>query len=196
MARTAPTRPVPAPSAATREAIRIRIAHPADAIPLQVLQRAAVRELNARDYGAAQLEAFLGEIGTLDPSLLEDGTYRVAERGGRIVGCGGWSFRDHGVGGAAQGERRLEPARDAAWMRAFFVVPAFARRGIGVRLLRAAEAAARTAGFRRAQLIATRTGEPLYLREGYRLVERVSIAASLASLPAAHMEKPDRKSVV
>ena len=189
MACSAPTRPVPIPGAAAPESIEIRTAGGADALPLQALQHAAVRELNARDYRAAQLETFLREIGTLDRALLEDGTYLVAELGGHLVGCGGFSFRDRGVGRGTRGERRLDPARDAAWMRGFFVDPAFARRGIAARLLRAAEAAARTAGFRRAQLIATRTGEPLYVREGYRLIERVLVEAGSSPLAAAHMEK-------
>lgn len=181
-----------APFPASPPEVVLRPARLDDVAALEALQRTAVAVLNGRDYPPEALAAFLVHVGTLDRTLVRDGTYRVAVLGGRIVGCGGWSFRDQGVGGDGHGApaRRLRPGRDAAWMRAFFVDPAFAGRGIAGRLLRAAEADAAGAGFRRARLVATLTGEPLYLRHGYRVTQRIQVPAGGTSLAAAHMEKP------
>jgi len=127
------------------------------------------------DYTAAQVEAALGSAFGVDSELIRDGTYFVAEADGRIVGCGGWSRRATLFGSDAQVGRRsevLDPARDAARIRAFFVHPDWARRGIGRAILERCEAEARNFGFRSAELLATLPGVPFYRSLGYEGEDR------------------------
>ena len=159
--------------------LRIRPARWEDADRIEALQRASIRRLGAAHYSPAQIDRAVDHIGTLDPRLIADGTYFVAEVNGEIVGCGGWSRRPdlHNGDRAAAGAPppALDAAADAARIRAIFVHPDWARRGIARRLMRHAEAAARSAGFRRFELLATLTGEPLYRALGYREIERVAL---------------------
>jgi GNAT superfamily N-acetyltransferase len=106
----------------------------------------------------------------VDTQLLADQTYFVVEDEGRIVGCGGWSFRSTLFGGDARAGRdssMLDPRTQAAKIRAFFVDPDAARRGIGSRLLEHCESEARAHGFSRAELMATLPGVRLYAARGY-----------------------------
>jgi GNAT superfamily N-acetyltransferase len=163
---------------------RIRVARPEDAAELRGLIEASVRGLQAGDYSARQMEGALGHALGLDTQLIEDGTYFVAEatamRPGapRLAGCGGWSRRrtlfgsDHGPGREAG---LLDPATEAAKIRAIFVHPAWARRGLGSLLLRHAEEAARAEGFGELEMGSTLTGLTLYTREGYRETGRVEV---------------------
>jgi GNAT superfamily N-acetyltransferase len=117
----------------------------------------------------------------LDTQLVADGTYFAAELEGALVGCGGWSWRGTLYGGdhssALRNDLVLDPARDAARIRAMYTHPAFARRGVGRALLVHCEAAAMAAGFARAELMATLAGEPLYRAQGYHEIERLLSAA-------------------
>ena len=129
----------------------------------------------------------------VDSQLIRDGTYFVAEQEGKIVGCGGWSSRKN-LFGAHQGEfgdeTRLDPVRDAARIRAFFVHPEFARRGIGRAIMAASEPAAIAAGFRRIDIVATLAGEPLYLRFGYQVAERYDLKlVNGENLPVVRLTK-------
>jgi GNAT superfamily N-acetyltransferase len=113
-----------------------------------------------------------------DPHLVEDGTYHVLEIDGRIAASGGWSRRAaliRGPGETSAEERFLDPSCDAAAVRAMYTHPDFARMGLGTILLATAEAAARLAGFRRAELIATSTGRALYLARGWRDVSHITL---------------------
>ncbi|MEO8603724.1 MAG: GNAT family N-acetyltransferase [bacterium] len=143
----------------------------ADEIPaLQALITASARGLAGDDYSPAQIEAALGSAWGVDSELIRDQTYFVAELDGCMAGCGGWSFRATLFGADAQAGRssaRLDAAVDAARIRAFFVRPDWARRGVGRALLEHCEAAARVHGFRAAQLMATLPGVRLYQRFGY-----------------------------
>ncbi len=106
----------------------------------------------------------------MDSQLVRDGTYFVVEAEGRMVGCGGWSRRRTLFGGDAHPQRdaaELDPSRDAARIRAFFVDPAHARRGIGKTILEHCEAEARAHGFSRFELMATLPGVRLYRAYGY-----------------------------
>jgi GNAT superfamily N-acetyltransferase/protein tyrosine phosphatase (PTP) superfamily phosphohydrolase (DUF442 family) len=152
-----------------------------------------VRELQSGCYSPAQMEAALGPVFGVDRQLISDGTYFVAEHERRIVGCGGWSRRKAVFGGDAAREGQdemLDPQRDPARIRAFFVHPNFARRGIGRAILNACEEAIPRAGFARIELVATLAGEPLYAAGGYRVVERyeVPLAGGL-TLPVVRMVK-------
>jgi N-acetylglutamate synthase-like GNAT family acetyltransferase len=144
---------------------------------LQELIASSARGLSRGDYTDAQIEAALAGAFGVDSELIRDETYFVAESDGRMVGCGGWSRRATLYGGDAQEGRRsavLDPERDAARIRAFFVHPAWARRGIGRAILDRCEAEARAHGFRSAELLATLPGHPFYRTLGYAGDEAVA----------------------
>lgn len=156
----------------------LRPATLADVPALEQLIPLSVRTLQAASYSPAQMEAALGPVFGVDRHLIQDGTYWVATHEGHVVACGGWSRRLAAFGGDAHQagqEPFLDPATDAARIRAFFVHPAHARRGLGRRLLQTCEAAARDAGFTRFMLVATLPGEPLYAAHGYAVEERYAV---------------------
>ena len=153
----------------------LRPATSADAPALEHLISRSVRALLAEDYTPAQLDAAIGSVFLVDPGLIADGTYLVAEAtDGRLAGAGGWSTRRALHGGYVLGDtgERVDPTVDPARIRAYFVDPDFARRGVGARLLGACEAAARAAGFAHAVLGATLAGARLYASQGYAEGER------------------------
>lgn len=165
---------------AQMKSFQLRVATVEDVEGIRGLIGASVRELQAKDYSDAQIEAALGTVFTVDSQLIADGTYFVAETaGGELAGCGGWSKRKTLYGGDHQVEKiapeLLDPATDAAKIRAIFVHPDFARRGLGSLILQRAEEAARVAGFRRFEMGSTLTGLMLYSLKGYREVERVRV---------------------
>jgi len=141
---------------------------------VEVIARSA-RGLSREDYSEAQIEAALGTAWGVDTELIRDGTYFVVEAAGAIIACGGWSKRGTLFGGDAQAGRRselLDPSRDAARVRAFFVCPEWARQGVGRALLERCEREARAHGFRSVELLATLPGERLYRAFGYLAGER------------------------
>lgn len=157
---------------ATRQgSYQIRVAILTDEPALRALIARSIRTLGAGDYTAAQIEAALTGAFGVDTALIRDGTYFVAlDRDQRIVGCGGWSRRRTLFGSDARAERDdswLDPATDAAKIRAFFIDPAHARRGIGRSLLERCEQEATQAGFSRCELMATLPGQRLYAHYGY-----------------------------
>ena len=160
---------------------------------LEALIRLSVRTLQAPYYSPAQMDAALGPVFGVDRQLIRDGTYFVAERDGAIVGCGGWSRRRSLYGSDSGREREdglLEPQRDAARVRAFFVHPTWSRRGIGRSIMIACERAIIEAGFRAVDIVATLPGEPLYASFGYAVVDRYDIPlVGGLMLPAVRMTK-------
>lgn len=158
--------------------IVLRLANRVDIPALQELIDASVRGLAAEDYTREQIELALQTAFTVDTQLIQDGTYFVAEQAGEVLGCGGWSRRTTLCGGDHHTVRQdslLDPAHDAAKIRAIFVHPRHARRGIGSLILKAAEDAASAEGFHRLEMGATLTGAPLYLLKGYRVMERIQV---------------------
>jgi len=150
---------------------QLRPATRADQPALQRLIARSARELGAQDYRPEQIEAaLLGAFG-VDTQLIDDGTYFVVAADRQLVGCGGWSCRRTLFGGDSARERdaaELDPRTDAAKIRAFFVDPEHARRGIGRMLLEHCESEARRRGFRRFELMGTLPGVRLYRALGYR----------------------------
>jgi N-acetylglutamate synthase-like GNAT family acetyltransferase len=148
-----------------------------DDIPaLQSLIARSARGLSTADYRPAQVEGALRGAFGVDTQLLDDQTYFVAEEDGAMVGCGGWSFRSTLFGSDARGGRDsslLDPKTQPAKIRAFFVDPSHARRGIGTRLLERCEGEARGHGFLHVELMATLPGVKLYAARGYLGTEMV-----------------------
>jgi GNAT superfamily N-acetyltransferase len=174
--------------------LSIRPARAADCEVLEALQQLALRRLASSHYAASHIEAGLRFIGILDPTLIEDGTYYVAEIDGLVVGCGGWSFRARILGNdqttPSDPNRQLAPHSDAARIRAVFVHPDWMRHGIARQLVETAETAARQAGFRRVTLVSTLNAEPLYRSLGYRSIEHIHFdLPDLVRLPAIRMAK-------
>ena len=162
------------------DGFRLRVARTEDVEGIRGLIDASVRGLQARDYSVAQIDGALATVFTVDSQLIKDGTYFVAfAEGGELAGCGGWSFRKTLYGGDHQVEaivpERLDPAVDAAKVRAIFVHPKFARMGLGSLILSAAENAAVDAGFKRFEMGSTLTGVALYELKGYLEVGRIMV---------------------
>lgn len=148
----------------------LRKATLADVPALNALIARSARGLSAADYRAEQIEGALRGAFGVDTQLLADETYFVVEDAGQIVGCGGWSFRSTLFGGDARAGRdasTLDPKTQAAKIRAFFVDPAHARRGIGSLLLDRCEREARAHGYGCVELMATLPGVKLYAARGY-----------------------------
>ena len=173
--------------------LRTRLATLVDVPAIEALIEASVRTLQAGDYGPEQIERALRLVFGVDRRLIGDGTYYLVDAGAQLAACGGWSFRRTLFGADAihsRDDSELEPGRDPARIRAFFVAPGFARQGLATRLLAVCEAAAAQRGFTSLELGATLTGEPLYTRCGYVASER--LAAPLAdgfTLPMVRMLK-------
>ncbi len=170
-----------------------RLATPADIPALTVLMDAAIAELQQGFLSPEQIAASRMIMG-IDTQLIADGCYFVVEDpvAGALVGSGGWSPRatlyggDHSPGRDAA---RLDPARDAARVRAMYTHPGYARRGIGKLILQLCEGAAAEAGFLKVELMGTMSGEPLYRACGYVPLERIEDARGGAPVPLVRMGK-------
>jgi len=171
----------------------LRLAREEDVPSLDLLIPLSVRALQAPYYSSVQIEAALGPVFGIDRQLIRDGTYFVAEHEGAVVGCGGWSRRRSLYGGdsaRSATDDELDPQHDAARVRAFFVHPAWARRGIGRSIMAACEQAIVEAGFRKVEIVATLAGEPLYAKFGYAVVERYDIPLTRGlNLPVVRMAR-------
>jgi len=173
-----------------------RIAGPADAPALGAVMDAAIAELQRGFLDAAQIQSSRMIMG-LDRQLIADGTYFVVEApnhegAGRIAGCGGWSRRATLYGGdhtPGRDAALLDPATEAARVRAMYTHPDFARRGVGRLILQLCEAAARAEGFRRVELMATLSGRALYSQCGYQDIEAIEDARGGAPVPLVRMGK-------
>jgi GNAT superfamily N-acetyltransferase len=178
----------------------LRLATEEDIPALHALIEASVRGLQANDYTQAQMEGSLGTVLGLDTQLIRDQTYFVAEACDSgtqgevaLAGCGGWSKRKT-LFGADRGPGRepelLDPALEAAKVRAIFVHPRFARQGLGSLILARVEAEARAAGFLRYEMGSTLTGVSLYRLKGYIEVERIAVPLNNGeALPVVKMVK-------
>ena len=175
------------------ERVAIRRATEADVPALHALIEASVRGLQANDYTAAEIEGALGHALGLDSQLVTDGTYFIAEVGGEMVASGGWSYRATLCGSDGMTGREpasLDPATDAAKIRAIFVHPGWARKGLGSLMLAHCEEQARAAGFTRLEMGSTLTGERLYRLRGYVAQERIAIPLPNGeALPVIRMTK-------
>jgi GNAT superfamily N-acetyltransferase len=179
--------------------IAVRVAVPADIPKLREVIDASVRGLQPGFYTQQQIDGALASVYGVDTQLIADGTYFIAETFGAdgmvedIAGCGGWSKRKTLYGGdqfAAREDSLLDPARDAAKIRAFFVSPHWARRGVGTLILDACESAAIAAGFTRLEMGATLSGVAFYEARGYAKLELLEVPLDGGvQLPIVRMAK-------
>ena len=194
----------------------LRLACEDDVPAIEALIPLSVRGLQASHYSAAQMEAAIGSVFGVDRQLICDGTYFVVKHPptsdygvtgtaslpaatsgaadqNELIGCGGWSKRKTLFGSDHQTNRddaELDPAHDAARIRAFFVHPAWARRGVGRAILEECEKAIRAAGFKAIELAATLPGEPFYAAFNYASGERSDVPlANGLSLSIVRMTK-------
>jgi GNAT superfamily N-acetyltransferase len=155
-----------------------RIATPEDRAAIDALMTASAAAHFPRFYDDPECSSAIRYIASVDPLLLEDGTYYVLDADGDIVACGGWSRRGKlytGSGDAADDARLIDPATEPARVRAMFVRDDWSRRGLGRRILEECESAARSEGFSELALMSTLPGLPLYLAYGFEKLEDVDI---------------------
>jgi GNAT superfamily N-acetyltransferase len=158
--------------------MELRTARRSDIPALEALIELSGRVLSVGHYSPEQADAITRHVFGVDTQLIDDQTYFVIEGDSRLVACGGWSRRRTLFGGdqaKAGPDRLLDPSVEPARIRAFFVHPSMARRGLGRQLMAACLAAARRAGFSSLELVATVPGEPLYLASGFAVVERFDL---------------------
>ncbi len=157
----------------------VRLATLADIEALQDLIVHSARGLNIQDYTAKQVESTIAHVYGVDTQLILDGTYFVILSGSTYVACGGWSKRNTLYGGDQYKvdavDNLLDPATDAARIRAFFVHPDRSRQGLGSLLMKHCEEAACRAGFKKMELMATLTGKALYAHAGFEAVEKLDV---------------------
>jgi GNAT superfamily N-acetyltransferase len=174
------------------DALTIRIATEADLGALRDLMALSIDRGQAAVLTPAQIVASRAVMG-LDTQLVRDGTYFVVEDHGVPVGCGGWSRRATLYGGDHSTDLRnpalLDPAKDAARIRAMYTHPDHVRRGIGRMILDACEQAARAAGFSAVELMGTAGGVPLYAASGYAPLERADTHVEGVVVPLTRMRK-------
>ena len=165
-----------------------------DGPAIEALMKASGDVLFRRFYDEQQAASAVEFVSQIDPMLLSDGTYFVIEADGELVACGGWSRRDRLYTGSGEGDddaRLLDPAREAARVRAMFTRADWTRRGLGRRILEACETAAAREGFTRLTLMATLPGVPLYRAYGFEPVEEVLVTLpDGVTLESMTMEKP------
>ena len=168
-----------------------RLASRDDLDALRELMEAAISELQKPFLNHDQIESSRAIMG-LDTQLIDDGTYYIVESEGQLVGCGGWSRRATLYGGDQTPGRSvalLDPAKDAARIRAMYTHPSHTRKGVGRYILSLCEETAKTEGFTRMELVATLAGEPLYQACGYEPYETLVDDRGGAGVPLLRMRK-------
>ena len=173
---------------------QLRLAVPDDADAIDALMKASIEDIFPAFYDEVQTHSSIRHISAVDRMLINDGTYFVIEEAGELVACGGWSRRDKlytGSGEGANDARLLDPRVEPARVRAMFVRPDRTRRGLGMQILRACEAAAGAEGFTTLALMATLPGLQLYQRYGFTVIEEATIPLpDGVTIAGAAMEKP------
>lgn len=171
----------------------LRLARGTDIAAMETLIAASGIALSAGFYTAEQAAAVTRHVFGVDTQLIADETYFLIEQDAIIVACGGWSKRRtlYGADRAKTGpDPLLDPAFEAARIRAFFVAPGMERRGLGRQLMVHCEQQARLAGFRALELAATLPGVPLYLASGFEVTERFALdLPDQIQVPLAKMRK-------
>ena len=171
----------------------LRPASEGDIPALQVLIARSGVALSVGYYTPEQAQAITRHVFGVDSQLIADRSYHVIEHGASIVACGGWSRRRTLFGGdqaKAVSDPLLDPAVDPARIRAFFVEPSMARRGLGRMLMDRCLREAKAAGFRALELVSTLPGEPLYAASGFEVTERFELSLpGPIEVPVARMRR-------
>ena len=169
----------------------IRRASRDDTPELEQLIDASIRVLGGKFYNEQEIEESLVHVFGVDTTMIDDETYFVIQSESRIVGAGGWSHRKTPFGGdQAQPVRDAKyrsPGRDPAVIRAMFVHPDLARKGIGRLIIEHCEGEARKAGFQKFELVATLSGVSFYERMGYRKVNSLLYDMPIGSIKFVRM---------
>lgn len=171
--------------------LKIKFAKIEDIQEIKVLMNVAIDVLQMKYLTPEQVAASHAGMG-LDIQLIHDGTYYCVWGEGRIVGCGGWSYRSTLYGGSHSAGRNpacLDPETDRARIRAMYTHPNFTRRGIGRLILDESENAAKAAGFKAVEMAATLAGEPFYMRCGYVVENRWQDENGAVPVPLLTMAK-------
>jgi len=172
---------------------KLRPAAIADIPAMEALIRRSGIALSKGFYSDEQAQAVTRHVFGVDTQLVQDQTYFVIERADCLLACGGWSKRATLFGGdqhKSGPDPLLDPATQAARIRAFFVDPSVPRPGLGRMLMRHCEHEAAAAGFRLMELAATMPGVPLYLACGFEEIEDFSLALpGNVAVPLTRMRK-------
>ena len=169
-----------------------RLATRDDLAALAPLVKPRLRSCRRAFSTTVQIKASHAIMG-VDTELIDDQTYFIVECDGEIAGCGGWSRRATLYGGshsAGRDSAMLDPSKDPARVRAMYTHPTFTRRGVGRLILSLCESAAAAEGFSRMELMATRSGQPLYEAAGFEAIEEVEDSSGGAPVPLTRMGKP------
>lgn len=175
----------------TNERLTHRLARREDLEALKALMDAAISENQKFFLDRSQIESSKAIMG-LDTQLIDDGTYFIVESSGELAGCGGWSRRATLYGGDQTPGRSaalLDPAKDAARIRAMYTHPNHTRKGIGRLIISLCEEAAKAEGFTKMELVATLSGEPLYRACGFEPYEEIVDDRGGAGVPLLRMRK-------
>src|SRR5512135_1917077 len=173
------------------QALEYRLARRDDLEMLKALMDAAISELQKPFLDEAQIASSRTIMG-LDTQLIDDETYFIVEADGQLAGCGGWSRRATLYGGDQTPGRSaalLDPAIDAARIRAMYTHPDHTRKGVGRFIISLCEEAAKSEGFTRMELVATMAGEPLYRACGYMPYEKLVDDRGGVGVPLLRMKK-------
>ncbi|WP_440959089.1 GNAT family N-acetyltransferase [Oceanicaulis sp. LC35] len=172
--------------------LTLRVAQVADMPALSALMDLAINRLQDDFLSPEQVKASQAFMG-IDTQLVKDGTYFMVMRGDAIAGCGGWSYRATLYGGDHTTDQRdareLDPETEPAKVRAMYTHPDHTRQGVGRMILNACEDAARSQGFKRAEMMATLSGQPLYAACGYAPISEEAAIADGISVPLVRMGK-------
>lgn len=174
--------------------ITIRLAKIDEVQTLNAIITLSARELSRDDYSEEEIDGAIQYVFGVDTELVADKTYFVIEKDGEIAGCGGWSRRQTLFGGNQFSGREkdvfLDPSKDPAKIRAFFIHPRFARQGLGTLLLKYCEREALLNGFTHLEMMATLPGVKLYQKLGYQnLSDEVVELPNKISLKFVRMNK-------
>ncbi len=171
----------------------LRAATTADIPAMEALIRRSGIQLSKGFYTDEQAAAVTRHVFGVDSQLVDDGTYFVIERDGRLLACGGWSKRATLFGGdqhKSGPDPLLDPATQPARIRAFFVDPSVPRQGLGRMLMEHCEREAAAASFLAMELAATMPGVPLYTACGFESIEDFALALpGNVSVPLSRMRK-------
>jgi GNAT superfamily N-acetyltransferase len=176
------------------DGLSLRVAIQDDVPAIVKLIDASVRGLSVNYYSGAQIDQALLHVFGPDTQLIADRTYFVIESPtDELAASGGWSKRRTLYGGdqhkGTAVDPLLDPATEPARIRAFFVHPGYARRGLGRRVFEACRASAQAAGFTSLELGATLPGVPFYKQLGFKAIENVDAALPEGALQIVRMRR-------